>query len=392
MSSDLYCSDVKILIIDDEKTNLILLEHTLKISGYNNIELIQNSENAISAYQERPADIILLDLEMPVKDGFDLLDEFNALKDPLLPPIIVLTGHQGSEYRNKALEAGARDFLTKPFDRVELLARIRNLIEMQQNLKLAKYQKEFLEQENLLAQSLYEKLLGNTGLNLPGVSCFHSPMNLFSGDLFLAGVNPNKDACYIMLSDGMGHGLAAAISLIPIAMIFHDSIKKDCSMFEMATELNTKLDQLLPDDRFVAAVILKIDFSNNLISVWNGSMPAPLLINQNQKTITEFSSKNMALGVMPSEMFEPEVDTQALNTEEKIILFSDGVTEALNSEKVYFSQVLNDLKGTILFNANPMKSIENALTDHLKDLASSDDMCLAGIDIASLCSHTKEKC
>ena len=387
MNLDSLNTDVKILIIDDESINLILLEHTLRHSGYNNIVSIQNSEIAISTYQEELPDLILLDLEMPIKSGFELLKEFNELNDPLLPPIIVLTGHHSSEYRHKALEAGARDFLTKPFDRVELLARIQNLIEMRQNLKLVNYQKQILEQEHLLAQSLFEKLLGNTGFDLQGISCFHAPLNIFSGDLFLVGFNPNKEACYIILADGMGHGLSAAISLIPIAMVFHDLIKKDTCIIEMTKELNSKLDQLLPDDRFVAAVILKLDFKKNLISVWNGSMPPPLLISQNKKTITEFPSKNMALGIIPNEIFEPEVSTQTLNAEEKIVMFSDGITEALNTKKIYFDQVLREQKNSILYSEKPFDVIKKALSEHLIGSVPFDDMCLAAIDIGHVIAH-----
>ena len=382
-------SDAHILIIDDEAANLKLLEKVLRSNGYRHIQLLQDPELAIGAYLARQADIILLDLQMPSKDGFTLLEEFHALQDPLLPPIVVLTAYQQREYRLRALQAGARDFLTKPFDHIELLARVRNLIEMQRHLKVTRQQKSLLEQENILAQSLYENLLGNTGRQLGGISCYHRPASLFSGDMLLAGRCPATGACYVMLADAMGHGLAAAISLIPISLIFHTAVKKASSVSEIAAELNAQLNKLLPSDRFVAAIIMRCDCNDRMLSIWNGGMPAAMCISPNTKKIAEFRSENMALGILPPELFQPETKQQTLTQDEKVILYSDGVTEALNADLCSFSQTFKLLRQSLCESEHPMQVIRQALVQHIQETEPADDICLAEIDISALCIDSK---
>lgn len=93
--------------------------------------MVQDPRHAVARYQAAPVDLILLDLNMPELDGYALMAEFRALNDPLLPPILVLTAQSGRDHLLRALQAGARDFVAKPFDRAELLMRVRNLIEAQ---------------------------------------------------------------------------------------------------------------------------------------------------------------------------------------------------------------------------------------------------------------------
>ena len=119
----------RILLVDDEPVNLRLLVSMLQTDGYRNLVSVQNPQSLLERYAEAPCDLIVLDLNMPVVDGFEAMRRLRALDDPLLPPILVLTAQRGSEHLVRSLAAGARDFVTKPFDRVELLIRVRNLLE-----------------------------------------------------------------------------------------------------------------------------------------------------------------------------------------------------------------------------------------------------------------------
>ena len=376
--------DARILVIDDELTNLKLLEKLLSANGYRNLQLVQDPLQALPSYQSCKADIILLDLQMPVKDGFALLADFQDLDDPLLPPIVVLTAYQQREYRLKALQAGAQDFLTKPFDHIELLARLNNLLAMHFHLCTVRRQKAILEQENQLAQSLYNKLLGNTGLKLPGISCFLRPASLFSGDILLAEVNSAANAGYILLADAMGHGLAAAISLIPISMLFHTAVEKNSSLSELVTMLNTQLNSLLPDDRFVAAVVVRCDFANHSISVWNGGMPAALYVDPEREQVTAVSSEHMALGILPPALFESDVIHLPILSNEKLLLCSDGVTEATNAQGAEFSDWFAQSMHSLCCSKSPFELIKHSLASHIEGGELRDDICLAQIDLTRL--------
>ena len=134
------------MIVDDEPVNLKLLDKMLSEQGYSNLVLVQDPRKALDAYRQQRADLILLDINMPYLDGFGLLEQFKALNDPLLPPVVILTAQHRQDFLLRALNAGARDFITKPFDRNELLARVRNMLDAQLAHRLLHDQKDVLDE------------------------------------------------------------------------------------------------------------------------------------------------------------------------------------------------------------------------------------------------------
>jgi len=137
--------EASILIIDDEPANLKLLNKMLRFMGYNKLCLIQDPREVLKQYQQCRPDLILLDINMPHMDGFDVLSQLKALNDPLLPPIVVLTAQTGRKYKLRALTEGARDFISKPFDQTELQARVRNLLDVHLAHRLIHDQKNVLD-------------------------------------------------------------------------------------------------------------------------------------------------------------------------------------------------------------------------------------------------------
>lgn len=136
----------RILIVDDEPVNLKLLDKMLSAQGYGNLVLIQDPREVMDVYMQQCTDLILLDINMPYLDGFGVLEQLKSLDDPLLPPVVVLTAQHGQDFLLRALNAGARDFITKPFDRNELLARVRNMLDAQLAHRLVYDQKDMLDE------------------------------------------------------------------------------------------------------------------------------------------------------------------------------------------------------------------------------------------------------
>lgn len=119
----------QIMIVDDEPVNLKLMDKMLASQGFQNLTLIRDPREVISRYQQQRPDLILLDINMPHLDGYQVMEQLTELQDPLQPPVVFLTAQHGQEYMLRALDAGARDFISKPFDRNELLMRVRNLLD-----------------------------------------------------------------------------------------------------------------------------------------------------------------------------------------------------------------------------------------------------------------------
>ena len=120
---------MRILIVDDEPANVALLEDILGNQGYTDLKSTTDSRRVSELCREFDPDLILLDLFMPHVDGFAVLDSLRADRSEVYLPIIVLTADVNEETKRRALHGGATDFLHKPFDYIEVLLRIRNLLE-----------------------------------------------------------------------------------------------------------------------------------------------------------------------------------------------------------------------------------------------------------------------
>ncbi len=136
----------KILIVDDESSNIIVLETALKQAKYNSITSTTDSREAAMLYQKLRPDLVLLDLRMPYLDGFEVIEQIKKIEADSYAPILVLTAESDPSTRLKALQVGARDFLSKPLDLSEVLCRIRNILEMRLLNKNLEAQKDFIEQ------------------------------------------------------------------------------------------------------------------------------------------------------------------------------------------------------------------------------------------------------
>lgn len=137
-----------IMVVDDNLSNLTLLRKLLQSDGYSDITLVSDPFQFMPMYRSDNPDLILLDIKMPGMDGFQIMDLINTEpQQALKPPIIVLTAQNDKEYLLRALNLGATDFLGKPFDRTELLLRVRNVLESQWHKKLLCDQKALLENE-----------------------------------------------------------------------------------------------------------------------------------------------------------------------------------------------------------------------------------------------------
>lgn len=139
--------DAKILIIDDEAANVKLLVRVLNTSGYTNVIGSQDPLDTVLLFTKQKSDLIILDLNMPKLDGYAVMEQLKKIENVNLPPILVLTAQHMQSYRQRALDLGAIDYVTKPFDMNELLSRVRNLLEVQMAHKFMRNQNQILEQE-----------------------------------------------------------------------------------------------------------------------------------------------------------------------------------------------------------------------------------------------------
>ena len=149
---------LEILILDDESRNIDLLQRLLGKAGYRHLRATTNAREAIASVRERLPDLILLDLHMPEIDGFQVMEAVKGfVPESSYLPILVLTGDLEPDTRQRALSAGATDFVTKPFEATEVLLRIRNLLVTRQlHLRLQRYNEELEEKVRIRTRELVE--------------------------------------------------------------------------------------------------------------------------------------------------------------------------------------------------------------------------------------------
>ena len=122
----------KILIVDDEPNIASMLADVLTDAGYD-IDTADNGRDALDAVHRDPPDLMLLDVQMPVLDGFAVASRLKADPATATIPIIMLSAMEGRGARVIGLESGAEEYLSKPFDQAELLARVRNLLSLRES-------------------------------------------------------------------------------------------------------------------------------------------------------------------------------------------------------------------------------------------------------------------
>ncbi len=120
----------RILVIDDAETHVLLVRKVLSGAGYGTVAATTRADEAAAMYTEFRPDLVMLDLHIRPYDGFQVLEELKSLEPDSYVPVLMMTTRSDQELRMRALEAGAREFLQKPLDRLEALTRIRNMLEV----------------------------------------------------------------------------------------------------------------------------------------------------------------------------------------------------------------------------------------------------------------------
>jgi PAS domain S-box-containing protein len=155
MISEHEIYNATILIVDDQQSNVQLLEHMLRESGYVSISSTMEPHAVCDLHRKNNFDLILLDIQMPGMDGFQVMDGLKEIETAGYLPVLVITAQPG--HKQRALAAGAKDFVAKPFDFVEILTRIHNMLEVR-----LLYKK--LEKVNKVLEH-YNQMLGQTVLD-----------------------------------------------------------------------------------------------------------------------------------------------------------------------------------------------------------------------------------
>ncbi|MBD56720.1 response regulator [Pseudoalteromonas sp. MEBiC 03607] len=334
---------LNILVVDDLELNRRLLTVMLEQQGYR-VFTADNGLNALKLLEENKIDIVLLDVIMPVMDGFETASIIKKRFSQVYLPIIFITSLEDEASFERCLAVGGDDFLQKPFQEVILNAkikahsRIRNLSQKahDQNLQLEYHQNQ-VEREHEIVEHIFNNALENQQA-FPAHLDFHlSPAAMFNGDMFLVAQSP-IGSLYCMLGDFTGHGLAAAVGALPASRVFYTMVSKGMSVSDIAAEINTVLGNLLPGHMFCAATILELSKSGRSVSAWLGGLPDIYVINEKGNIARTLESQHMALGILEPEEFERGLIHIEVEPSSRIVMATDGIIETTNLNDEYFGE------------------------------------------------------
>lgn len=327
---------MKILVTDDTDANLVLISAVVSKLGHQPIQA-RNGREAVDLFQAEAPDMILMDVMMPVMDGYQATAEIRKLAGNKWVPVIFLSAKAQDSDLIQGLAVGGDDYLTKPVNLTILQAKIKamqRIAEMQRVIaenaeQLALYREEN-EREQDLARHLLERIIRANKFDDQLIERWIRPATTFSGDIIATEFTP-KNELYAILADSTGHGLAAALSVLPVIEVFYGMTKKGYGISNIARELNRKIQQLLPMERFVAAVLVAINFSDRTIELWSGGMPTAYFINEHGKILREWHSAHPPLGILKDVDFQAKTETFRWNKPGQLLLYSDGLVEAENA-------------------------------------------------------------
>ncbi|EKE18345.1 MAG: hypothetical protein ACD_10C00026G0003 [uncultured bacterium] len=499
-------SKMKVLAVDDNRTNLHILQVFLKKLGHHVI-LAENGQEAVERFQSEMPDLILLDIMMPVMDGFEAARRIKAMARERWTPIIFLSALNRDENLVEGLEAGGDDYLTKPINFVVLEAKLRSMqhsLTLQQasidalrrvqaisdnvidalitidtsgmiatvnratehifgwktneivglnirmlmpepfrknhdiylenyvngtqvdiigtareidgvrkdgtvfpinlciteltldghrmfiwvirdisNEKLAeqKLQRYYdqTQTEQQLALRLMDLQLHRPGLNDPRLRYKVIAAENFSGDIVAASRSP-EGRFYALLADATGHGLAAAISVLPVLAIFYRLTRCNHPVREIISELNQQLKESIPIGRFVATTLIALDEVGKTGEIWVGGTPPTFLFDRWGRKSREFLSTNLPLGIVDNKSLSCTPVSFDWEEESQLLVCSDGLLEATDNEGQQFG-----VEGIMAATANSSPQnrfarIEAALEEHLSNAVAADDVSLMIID------------
>lgn len=329
---------MRILIVDDESINRFLLRHMLEEEGFTEIYEAEGGQEALDKFPEVEPDLVLLDVVMPNVNGLEVAKRIKGDADEQYLPIIFITSLDDEDSLANCLAAGGDDFVSKPFNKVILSAKInahartRTMSKdiYQQNLELI-YHQNNIKREHAIVEHIFSNVLTLNQDLTKYIDYRMAPATNFNGDLFLIEHSPNG-GIYLLLGDFTGHGLASAIGAIPISKSFQNVAHKGLTVSEMASIFNQTLLEFLPPDMFFAAAIIEVADNGKLLDVWNGGLPNLLLIDQHGNIKKHFKSMHMALGILEMGDFESLSERYDAELSDRLVGYTDGVTECHNAE------------------------------------------------------------
>ena len=355
--ADILCA--RILVVDDKEANVRLLEGMLAMAGYASVDSTSNPLEVCSLHRANNYSLILLDLQMPGMDGFQVMEGLQEIEADGYMPVLVITAQPSHKLR--ALQAGAKDFVSKPFDLAELRARVRNILlvrllhletkryagELEQTVRDLEESREVIrvktlaekkqrEKELALAQETQESLLPREMPEFPGYNtrAFNHPTRYVGGD-FYDFLQLGSGEFVGLLADVSGKGMAAALLSSMVLGALSMEFRSGAKPHEVLNRVNQLMcDKSLPF-QFVTLFLFLLSADGHGEYISAGHNPA-YIYRAATCTVEDLTSDAYVLGMFDFASYQPRA--LQLNKGDVLVVYSDGLTDAEGERDEMFGE------------------------------------------------------
>jgi serine phosphatase RsbU (regulator of sigma subunit) len=359
MISSAEIFNARILIVDDQEVNIRVLERMLRGAGHAAIESTTDPRQVCELHRQNHYDLILLDLQMPGMDGFKVMEGLKEIETEGYLPVLMITA--SPDHKLHALQAGAKDFLSKPLDLAEVRARAYNMLEVRLlHMELKKQTKALeqtvweleasrevvrlktleerkkLEQELALAEETQRSLLPRCLPQFENyrIHAFNSPTRYVGGD-FYDFVQLNSGEWVGVLADVSGKGMSAALLSSMLLGALSVEFRYGTPPQEVLDRVNQLLCERSLPYQFVTVFLFLLGPQGLGQFISAGHNPAYLFRSATGK-IEELSSEGMILGAFPSVTYQS--CPLHLHQGDILVVYTDGLTEARNPQEEMFGE------------------------------------------------------
>lgn len=371
---------ITIMVVDDDPVNLLLLSNFLGIHQFHVIKA-ESGESALEIIDDAKPDLILLDIIMPGLNGYQVCRRIRKKWSLFELPVIMITAKSQSSDMVIGFESGANDYIVKPFDKTELLARVKthiktkelvfenkNLVALKEELHIAK-KIQLATLPKQLPKSLFYQIYTH-----------YLPMTMIGGDYFNFFALSEKKLG-IFIADVSGHGIPAALISSMVNIVFQ-SLK---ALAEKPGELLKSMNKILMgqmEEQFLTASYTFLDLESMKINVARCGHEPTLILEYSSKDIQKIQPRGKAIGlVLDNPVAEEVID---ISKKDKIILYTDGITESMNQNNDMFSEkrLFQVLKSNTSNSGDKIiHDIEQNLTEWKGKPFFDDDITMVVVDI-----------
>jgi serine phosphatase RsbU (regulator of sigma subunit) len=340
----------RILIVDDTPANIQTLSAILKEKGYQ-LSVATNGKQALQVLEKVKPDLILLDVMMPEMDGFETCRQIKKSEALRNIPIIFLTAKTETSDIVEGFEIGAVDYVGKPFNAHELLARINTHLSIDYLRRSLAEKNEELERahkrEREMAYRVQAQLIPTSMPEIPQweFAANWQPAREVSGDFY--DFIQNKESLGIVIADVSGKGLPAALFMASTRSIVRAKATASLPPAECLTQANSLICADAARGMYVTVFYAELDPENRVFTYVNCGHNSQYWYRANQNDICELPSTGSVVGMYPTMQWQQE--RIELSRGDLIILYTDGISEAFNEEEQEFGD--ERLKGILMKNA-----------------------------------------